>query len=173
VSFVAFSIVNQRFCRLMGQNLMGAVMKKLMMALALATATSPALAEATISQCAGPARVDAIVEPWSKATRTFANGAIRLVLLDTIEPACCYAHLAILAPNPGDELGARQCVALSDGSEWTGFQSIDLAGAKSSYDPAKGLLLSIPVERYIDGIRSHKAVIDVRINQATGAITLD
>ena len=132
-----------------------------------------AAAEPAISDCGGPARVDAIVEPWSEATRTFANGKIRIIALDTAEPACCSFHLAIIAPDPENELGLRQCVALNDGSEWTGFQFVDVKGTKSSYDPGRGLLLSVPVERYIDGTRSSKFVVDVRINQATGAITIE
>ena len=132
-----------------------------------------AAAEPAISNCGGPARVDAIVEPWSDATRTFANGKIRIIALDTAEPACCSFHLAIIAPDPENELGLRQCVALNDGSEWTGFQFVDVKGTQSSYDPGRGLLLSVPVERYIDGTRSSKFVVDVRINQATGAITIE
>ena len=132
-----------------------------------------AAAEPAISNCGGPARVDAIVEPWSDATRTFANGKIRIIALDTAEPACCSFHLAIIAPDPENELGLRQCVALNDGSEWTGFQFVDVQGTVSSYDPGLGLLLSVPVERYIDGTRSSKLIVDVRINQATGAITIE
>lgn len=133
-----------------------------------------AQADASIAQCAGPDSVQNVMEPWSDATRTFANGAIRIIHLDTGgEPVCCSSHLAILAPNPEDELGFRQCKLLSDGAEFMGFQFIDLKGIRSSYNAAKGLLLSVPVERYVDGIKSNKAVIKVRINQATGAITLE
>jgi len=141
---------------------------------AIATAaTFAAWAEPGISECGGPARVDAIIEPWSEATRTFASGKIRIIALDTAEPACCSFHLAIIAPNPQDEMGLRQCVTLNDGGEWTGFQFVDVKATRSSYDPGRGLLLSIPVERYIDGIRSTKLTVDVRINQATGDITIE
>ncbi|MEP1206795.1 MAG: hypothetical protein ABJM29_07190 [Rhizobiaceae bacterium] len=134
---------------------------------------STALAEPMISECGGPARVDAIVEPWNEATRTFASGRIRIVALDTAEPACCSFHLAIIAPDPNNELGLRQCVSLNDGGEWTGFQFVDVAGTQSSYDPGKGLLLSVPVERYIDGVRSMKMVVNIRINQATGSVVIE
>ncbi|NKB53806.1 MAG: hypothetical protein GKR97_16585 [Rhizobiaceae bacterium] len=70
-------------------------------------------------------------------------------------------------------MGLRQCVTLNDGAEWTGFQSVSVSNTQSSYDPGRGLLLSVPVERYIDGIRSTKLIVDVRINQATGAITIE
>lgn len=134
---------------------------------------SSVAAQEVVLECGGPARLDSIVEPWSSSTRTFANGKIRVVELDTGEPACCSFHLAILAPDPNNELGFRQCVTISDGAEWTGFQSVDLKRTKSSYDAGRGLLLTVPVERYVDGIRSKKGEIRVRINQATGAITLE
>ena len=136
---------------------------------------SAAWAAASLMQCDGPAtRLGNVLEPWSEASRTFANGKIRIVGLDTGgEPVCCSAHLAILAPDPKDELGFRQCKTLSDGAQYMGFQYINMKGIRSSYDASKGLLLSIPVERYIDGSKSNKAVIKVRINQASGAITLE
>ena len=132
-----------------------------------------ALAEPTLSACEGPARVDAIIEPWEQHTRTFANGAIRIIGLDTAEPACCSYHLAIIAPAPQEENWPRQCLVLNDGGEWTGFQYLDVADVQSSYDPGKGLLLSVPVERYIDGVQSTKLTVDIRINQATGDVTIE
>ena len=150
-------------------------MKAILLSLATAMLLTPApvLAQEVVLECGGPARLDSIVEPWSSSTRTFANGKIRVVELDTGEPACCSFHLAILAPNPKDELGFRQCVTVSDGAEWTGFQSINLKQTKSSYDAGLGLLLTVPIERYIDGIQSNKGELRIRINQATGAITLE
>ena len=137
------------------------------------SATTNALAEPTLSACEGPARVDAIIEPWEEHTRTFANGAIRIIGLDTAEPACCSYHMAIIAPAPQEENWPRQCLVLNDGGEWTGFQYLDVATVESSYDPGKGLLLSVPVERYIDGVQSTKLTVGIRINQATGDVTIE
>jgi len=149
-------------------------MKKLMTALSLCLFTTTAFAEASIETCEGPSSIAHVTYPWEEATRTFANEKIRLVTVDTGgEPACCSGHLVILAPDPRDELGNQQCKILSDGQTWQGFQFVDLKGVRSSYDASKGLLLSVPVERYIDGIKSSKAVIDVRINQATGSIEIE
>ncbi len=149
-------------------------MKKPLIALALCCATSAASADASIEACNGPSSVANVTYPWNEATRTFANDKIRIVTVDTGgEPACCSAHLVILAPDPDNELGDWQCRILSDGRLWMGFQHVDLKGVESSYNASKGLLLSIPVERYIDGIKSKKAVIDVRINQATGTIVIE
>ena len=143
-------------------------------AMAATLGVSSAWAEPGFSQCSGGvARIDAIVEPWSDNTRTFANGKIRIVHLDTAEPACCSFHLGILAPNPADEPYPFQCVTLNDGAEWTGFQAIHFADIEASYDPGLGLLLSVPAERYIDGLKSTPLTLRVRINQATGSITLE
>ena len=152
---------------------MMACLKQAAAAIVGLTVTTTALAEPTLSACEGPTRIDAIIEPWDQHTRTFANGAIRIIGLDTGEPACCSYHLAIIAPDPQEENWPRQCLALNDGGEWTGFQSVDVGGTQSSYDPGRGLLLSVPVERYIDGIRSTKMVVDIRINQATGEVTIE
>ena len=133
-----------------------------------------AFADASIETCEGPSSVANVTYPWNEATRTFANEKIRIVTVDTGgEPVCCSAHLVILAPDPNNELGDWQCKILSDGGQWTGFQFVDIKGVKSSYNASKGLLLRVPVERYIDGIKSNKAIIDVRINQATGSIVIE
>ena len=150
------------------------MIRKSVLALVTSFLVAPAFAAPVLLDCSGPGGIDSVMEPWQDSTRTFANGAIRIVWLDTGgEPACCSSHMGILAPDPNDELGFRQCKILSDGAKWTGFQFVNIKGVTSSYDASKGLLLSVPVERYIDGIKSKKAVIDVRINQATGSITLE
>jgi len=116
-----------------------------------------------------------LVEPWEANTRTFANGAIRLALLDTEEPVCCFAHLLILSPSGEVEgPGYRACHVLSDGPPGMGFSALDLGAVTASYDPARGLRLDIPVWRYNDGMgRGRPGRVAVRINQATGAVTLE
>lgn len=126
-----------------------------------------------IVQCTGLERVDTIAGMPHDATRTFANDKIRLWHIDTYgEPVCCSSHLVIIAPDPNDEITERQCVRLSDRGS-IGFQWIDLKGITSSYSSSKGLLLSVPVERYNDGITGVNDIINVRINQATGLIRLE
>lgn len=137
----------------------------------LATA---AIAEPRLNDCDWPASVRNVVEPWEEATRTFANGRIRIVHVDTGgEPVCCSSHLVVLAPSPPDEPASGQCFTLSDGETGIGFQGLDLKAVSATYDPARGLLLRVPVTRYVDGLRSTSAQIAVRINQATGAVTLE
>ena len=141
-------------------------------------AGSVGLAHAQVIQsCDVVDSIGAVVEPWEKATRSYADGAIRVVHLDTDgEPVCCSSHLAILAPTGEEGLPYRQCRLLSDAEGHRGFLDVRMAAIASSYDAAKGLLLTIPVDRY-DGVQGARAdgpyPVRVRINQATGAITLE
>ena len=104
-------------------------------------------AQGAIIDCTdGPSSVHNIVEPLDKSTRTYANGTIRILHLDTGgEPACCSSYMAILAPDPVNELGDRQCKLLADTHSGLGFMAIELQDIQSSYDPAQGLLLRVPV----------------------------
>ena len=153
------------------------IAEKLIAALICTLLPTGAWAEARIAECEGwPLNVRNIVEPFDQSTRTFANGNIRILHIDTGgEPVCCSSHLVILAPNPAEEEQFRICKLLTDGDVGNGFLDVNIKGIKSSYSPSKGLLLSVPVLRYNfeDGVNNHKATIDVRINQATGAITIE
>lgn len=137
----------------------------------------PCLAKAQIIQACDWIGTPAnILEPWEANTRTFANGNIRIALLDTGgEPACCSVHLLILSPSGEDEGPAfRQCNVMSDASDGIGFSDIDLPGIAASYDPVRGLRLDVPVFRYVDGTtRGRPGAVGVRINQATGAVTVE
>lgn len=144
-------------------------------ALAVALMLSGPVAAQSINDCDWVASPANLVEPWSENTRTFANGAIRIALLDTGEPVCCFAHLLILSPSAEDEgPGYRACHVLSDGEAGIGFAEVDLPGIAAGYDPARGLRLDIPVWRYIDGsTRGRPGRVAGRINQATGTVTLE
>lgn len=111
-----------------------------------------------------------IAEPWETSTRLFANGAVRLTVMDTVEPAAAAFHLLVLSP-PLDELGGRQCRVVSlDGA--TGFASLTLSDTAATYDPAKGLTISVPAKRYLpDTGEFGAATLIVTINQSTGAIS--
>ena len=76
--------------------------------LAFALFYAAPVAAQTAIPCGWQARADAIVEPWAENTATFANGAVRVALRDTIEPAACAAYLLITHP-PLDEVGGRTC----------------------------------------------------------------
>lgn len=117
--------------------------------------------------CDWVARADAIVEPWEDHTRTFANNAVRLALLDTVEPAAGAFHILILSP-PYNELGDRQCRTLGM-AEGVGFSGADFATLDAGYDPAVGLIFTMNV-RYYDTADFRPARLRFTLNQATGAI---
>ena len=132
-----------------------------------------------ITECDWAANPANIFEPWEEHSRTFANGAIRVALLDTGgEPACCARHLLILSPsgNGADEPIFRQC-RVASAQVNSGFYDIDVPGISASYDPAKGLLLSVPVGHWHEGIDSGRPPIvermEIRINQSTGLVGIE
>ena len=119
--------------------------------IALAACACPAAAIAQ-SVSTGLMRCDdAGVGLWSvwvgadlSGVRTYYEGSVTLLALDTIEPGCCPAGVAIVMPGEpqeNDPVGPA-CWAIR------GFAAVDLRAARSSYDPRQGLTLSIPTRDY-------------------------
>lgn len=137
-------------------------------ALALLAATAAEAQE--VSPCADHrSAAQAIAEPWEENTRTFANGDVRLAIIDTIEPAAAAFHLLVLSP-PFDEVGGRQCAVVSS-QNGMGFGGLELTGMQAGYDPAQGLTFAIPATRWVQESDSYlPATLSVTLNQATGAI---
>lgn len=137
--------------------------------MALAVSALPAQA-VTVQPCTEQANVLSIAEPWEANTRTFANGNIRLVVLDTIEPAAAAFHLVILHP-PRDELGGPMCSMVS-ASDGLGFGGMDLRQVVASYDPARGLTVAVPISQYDPEAAefSSDRLLSVTINQSTGQV---
>lgn len=152
-------------------------MRTTVLAAALTVLPCIALAEPTLGSCEGIATLQTVVEPWSEGSRSYANGDVRIVHVDTDgEPVCCSSHLAVLLPRVEDGPPGRECVLLSDGGRFEGFLDLSVSGAEASYDPALGLLISVPVERY-DGLQGADPAraerVKLRVNQATGTVTLE
>ena len=133
--------------------------------LLLGALATPAAAQEAVP-CDWAARADGIVEPWEDTTATFANGAVRLALIDTVEPAAGAFHLLILSPPLG-ELGERQCRTLGIGG--MGFAGLDFASLQAVYDPARGLIFTLAATQY-DGADFRPATLEFSLNQATGVI---
>lgn len=112
-------------------------MNRLILAAVLALPTTPALAQ-VVTPCARDfaAQAQNITEPWEQNIRSFANGAVRIALMDTVEPAGTPFHLLVISP-PRDELGSRQCRLIS-AAAGAGFAAMDLAGLAARYDPEIG-----------------------------------
>ncbi|MDC0739227.1 hypothetical protein N6L24_13145 [Cognatishimia sp. SS12] len=129
---------------------------------------TPAMAQ-EISECDWQARADAIYEPWEEFSRSYANGAVRLALLDTIEPAAGSFHLLVLSP-PYDEVGGRQCrtIGVAGGM---GFSGIGFEELNAHYDPDVGLIFDVQV-MYFDSEFDDFSSGDLyfNLNQDTGVI---
>jgi hypothetical protein len=140
-------------------------------ALAVALLVPSALAAQTAEPCDDfRANVQALAEPWENNSRVFANGDVRLAVIDTLEPAAAAFHLLVLSP-PRDELGSRQCRVISMQGT-SGFASLSLTGLTAGYDAKTGLGFQIAAKRYLpDSGDFAPATLTVTVNQASGAIT--
>lgn len=103
---------------------------------------------------------------WDDPTRTFANGAIRLILLDIEEPACCSVHVMVLHPNGDDPFLSCSLISRSEGYGWL---KASLEHATSAYAPGEGLRLSLPMIAYM-GEGEAPEILRLTINQATGQV---
>lgn len=136
-------------------------------------AASPAGA-AVVRACDETANANNIVEPWSKNSRTFYNGQVRVAYLDTGgEPVCCSGHLLVtLSPNPDEPGGGQTCFLISD-HDGMGFMSIAFDKLTTHYNSDKGLLVTFPYGLYIDGIQSKNGTAKFRINMAKHSVAVE
>jgi hypothetical protein len=79
-----------------------------------------------------------LIAPVAKNSRTYKDDKVSVYAVDTVEPVCCAAGVAVVIPDVTDELGGNKCLAV------VGVASVQLDEAVSEDDPAKGLLISIP-----------------------------
>jgi hypothetical protein len=97
--------------------------------------------------------------------RTFSQGAVRVFEMDTYgEPACCSSHLIVYFPAKTEPMMAR-CFHIASNEDGLGFSAVDLAKAKSSYNPKDGLTLRMPFTFYVDGIKDIQRSAEVVINR--------
>lgn len=134
-------------------------------------AAAPVAAQSVIGCDSWQASARNIPEPWQDSTRVFANGEVRVTLLDTVEPAAAAFYLMVIAP-PYDELGGRNCVIIADGDGGAGFSGMFFARMRARYDPATGLTLWVPVNLFAPETGGFdEALLGVTVNRATGTIT--
>ena len=102
---------------------------------------------------------------WSDPTRTFANGDVRLVGLDTGAPEMGAFHILLTYPHPDGE--GMDCRLIS-ADENTGYAMISLRRATARYDSLRGLTIGIPGT----DPEGDPVLIEVVLNRATGEVTL-
>ncbi len=141
---------------------------KTLYALGLMLCANTAIAQQVID-CDWHVAMPGIVEPWEENSRVFANGAVRLTLVDTSEPAAGSFHIVVMSP-PDDGFGGRMCKVVS-ASETVGFSYVDFKKLKSAYDARVGLAFVVPVRVYNgqnDAFEPKKLAFS--LNQTTGEI---
>ena len=139
------------------------------LAVGLAAVLPGAVFAQELQECDWQVSAQNIPEPWGDHSRSFADGAVRLAVLDTIEPGGAPLRLLVLSP-PHDEIDARQCKVVGLGG--AGFAGMAFDRLEADYDPALGLTFVLPVQLH-DAATGGFAWPDlsVTVNQATGAIT--
>jgi hypothetical protein len=138
----------------------------LALALLLTAATAAAL---EIKSCADAnVGLTELIAPVAKNSRTYKDDKVSVYVVDTIEPVCCAAGVAVVMPDVGDELGGSQCLAV------VGVASVQLDEATVEEDPAKGLLLTIPTRVYGEAADSAPgAPLKLRIDADKGTLALE
>ncbi len=125
----------------------------------------------SVGECDWRASAYNLVEPWEQNTRTYANGAVRIAVLDTLEPAAGAFSLLVISP-PYGELGEPQCQIISI-SDSIGFYGLTFSGIQAQYDPAVGLGFAIPGAEYLpeDETTGYRPIyLLFTLNQQTGEI---
>jgi hypothetical protein len=129
---------------------------------------TPAFAEPAVGDCEGW-QANARNVDWTQPSPTYAEGAIRLVALDTVEPAAAAYHVLVLMTGAG---GAEQtCQLVSAELEGAGFAGLDLARAVSSYNPATGLTVTLPVTQMLATGDLASTPLLLLVNQSEGTVT--
>ena len=131
---------------------------------------TPAAAQVAFP-CDWQARADAIVEPWEENTATFANGAVRVALLDVAEPAAAAFYLLILHP-PFDPPAGRACTVVGLNEE-LGYAAIFFNELETGYDPSAGLTFTVPAIIYLPEQNfQNSTLLSITVNQSTGDVTV-
>lgn len=119
------------------------------------------------SPCDGRELEQLYIGEDGEGVRTFYDGSVVLLRIDTIEPAAASGGMVVMMWT-GSELSDinRSC--------WvnTGHGLVDVDATESSYDPAEGLTLSVPTSRHSpeDGSLLEGAI-RFRLNADAGTLT--
>lgn len=143
------------------------------LALVIVLALGTPVAAAEVGPCGDLDRISFLVGQ----TKSYSQGKITIANVDTDgEPVCCSSHLLILIPSP--EIGS-QCFAVSDnaasgGSSARGFNAVEFDKITASYEPAKGLLLTVPYRLYNAGGNNSAESANIRVNlKGQGSVRIE
>lgn len=143
-------------------------MRGVVLAMALLTPVAAA-ADPVVGDCGERVSAEFLAEPWEENTASFANGAVRAAVIDTVEPAAAPVHLMVLTP-PLDEAQMRRCRLVS-AAPGTGFDSLDFRRRQVSYDPRRGLILTLQGRAHDpSGAAARPVRLTVTIDQRSGDV---
>jgi hypothetical protein len=109
-----------------------------------------------------------LIAPVVSNSRTYKDGKISLYGVDTVEPVCCAAGVALVIPDVTDETGGNQCLAV------VGVASVQLDETTTEDDTQKGLLLTIPTRVFNEAADSAPgAPLKLRVNVDKGTVALE
>jgi hypothetical protein len=109
-----------------------------------------------------------LIAPVGKNSRTYKDDKVSLYIIDTVEPVCCAAGVAVVVPDVSDETGGSQCFAV------IGAASVQLDEAATEDDAAKGLLITIPTRVFNEAADSAPGEpLRLRINAEKGSVALE
>lgn len=138
-------------------------------ALGLALALAPNIGAAQVVRDCDTWEANArnVIGPPEVAIQSFADGDVRVIGLDTIEPACCFSHLMVTYFTVEEPFPA---CALISASEGLGFSGMLMSELTVRYTSDYGLTLTLPAGRY-DGSSSVMSPLEVMLDRATQSIT--
>jgi hypothetical protein len=103
-----------------------------------------------------------------EGVRSFAQGAVRLIRIDTEEPAVASGGVVLLMPD-GD--GSEEPIGVACYVNW-GYGIVDVDETQASYDPATGLTLTIPTQTMsLDTNHMVERPIRIRIDLGSATLT--
>ena len=114
----------------------------------------------------------AIAEPWEDNTRSFADGQLRLTVMDIYEPALGALYLMVIFEPLGGTADLRNCVLISNGT--LGFPDMTLEGLEVGATEGPEALFLVPTTFYnpTEDALEHgmlKVVIDRQMMTVTAA----
>jgi hypothetical protein len=109
-----------------------------------------------------------LIAPVASNSKTYKDGKISLYAVDTVEPVCCAAGVALVIPDVSDETGGNQCLAV------VGVASVQLDETTAQDDAEKGLLLTIPTRVFNEAADSAPgAPLKLRVDVDKGTVAAE
>ncbi len=109
-----------------------------------------------------------LIAPVGRNSRTYKDDKVSVYVVDTAEPACCAAGVAVVLPDAADELGGSKCLAV------VGVASVQLDEAASEDDAAGGLLITIPTRVFNEAADSAPGQpMKLRVDVERGTLTIE